>query len=129
MRYLLDTNVFLWSVGPVRLLNQQAESLLVDGKQEFYLSAATAWEVVIKWSIGRLTLPEEPSLLIPNSLKHYGFRSLPITYLHALAVSELPLHHNDPFDRILIAQARTENMVLMTSDHAFSKYQVQTLWC
>ncbi|HEY6250918.1 MAG TPA: type II toxin-antitoxin system VapC family toxin [Candidatus Angelobacter sp.] len=129
MRYLLDTNVFLWSIGPLRKLNQRAQDLLSQARGEFYLSAASAWEITIKSATGKLKLPEPPERLVPNSVKVLGLRPLPITQLHALAVGSLPLHHQDPFDRILIAQARSEDMVVMTTDHLFSKYPVQTLWC
>jgi len=129
VKYLLDTNVFLWSIGPLRKLNQQALDLLAGGQEEFYLSAASAWEVTIKSAIGRLTLPHPPKRLVPESVKLLSLRPLPITQTHALAVSDLPLHHHDPFDRILIAQAVTEDMVLMTSDRLFSRYPVQTFWC
>jgi PIN domain nuclease of toxin-antitoxin system len=129
MKYLLDTSVFLWSIGPVRNLNQQAQDLLADPNEEFYLSAASAWEIAIKSSSGKLNLPEPVERLVPNALQLYGFRSLPITHLHAVAIAQLPAHHQDPFDRLLIAQARSEDMVLMTTDHLFSKYPVQTLWC
>ena len=129
MKYLLDTNVFLWGIGPAKNLNQEAQRLLGESAEEFYLSAASAWEITIKSALGKLDLPEPVARLIPNGLKLYGIRSLPITYLHAVAVAELPALHQDPFDRMLIAQARTEDMVLMTSDHLFSKYPVQTMWC
>lgn len=129
MRYLLDTGIFLWSVGPDKRLNQQARTLLLDSKQELFLSAASAWEIAIKFAIGKLDLPEPPAKYVPSRVNLLGLRTLPITQAHALAVGELPRHHNDPFDRILIAQARSEQMVLMTADPLFSKYSVQTLWC
>lgn len=129
MKYLLDTSVFLWSVGPLRNLNQRAQDLLTDPNKEFYFSAASAWEIAIKSGLGKLSLPEPVQRLVPNALKLYGFRPLPITHLHAVGVAQLPNHHQDPFDRLLVAQARSENMILMTTDHLLSKYPVQTLWC
>lgn len=129
MKYLLDTSVFLWSIGPAKNLNQQAQDLLAVGTDDFYLSAASAWEIAIKSGSGKLSLPEPVERLVPNALTHYGFRPLPITHLHAVGIAQLPNHHQDPFDRLLIAQARSENMILMTTDHLLSKYPVQTLWC
>lgn len=129
MKYLLDTSVFLWSVGPLKNLNKHAQDLLSQGREEFYLSAATAWEIAIKSAVGKLKLPEPPEKLVPNSVRLLGLRPLHITQIHALGVAGLPAHHQDPFDRILIAQARIEDMVLMTTDHMFSQYPVQTLWC
>lgn len=129
MRYLLDTGIFLWSLGPVDNLNERALNLLADRKQEIYLSSASAWEIVIKAASGKLHLPEAPEHIIPKSLQAYGLRSLPITLNHALAVGALPRHHSDPFDRILIAQARSERMILLTADSLFAKYPVQTVWC
>lgn len=129
MKYLLDTSVFLWSVGPLKNLNRRAQDLLADPDKEFYLSAASAWEIAIKSGSGKLSLPEPVERLVPEAMKMYGFRPLPITYLHAVEVAHLPAHHQDPFDRLLIAQAQKEDMILMTTDHLFSKYPVQTLWC
>jgi PIN domain nuclease of toxin-antitoxin system len=129
MKYLLDTGIFIWSVGADDKLNQEARKLLADGKQELFLSAASAWEITIKFALGKLTLPEPPRVYVPNRVGLLGLQSLPITQSHALTVGELPRHHNDPFDRILIAQARSERMVLLTADSLFAKYSVETLWC
>jgi len=129
MKYLLDTGVFLWSIGPLKRLNQRAQDLLSDGTEEFYLSAASAWEITIKFALGKVRLPDPPKRLIPDSVRLLGLQPLPITQLHSLGVADLPPHHQDPFDRILISQARSEDMILMTTDHMFSRYPVQTLWC
>lgn len=129
MKYLLDTSIFLWGLWSLEKMNQTAREILTSGTDELYLSAASAWEISIKSASGKLNLPEPPSRYVPNRANILGLQSLPITQGHALGVSDLPMHHLDPFDRILIAQARAENLVLMTTDHLFSKYQVQTLWC
>lgn len=128
MKYLLDTSIFLWGLWSLEKMNQSAREILTSGSKELYLSAASAWEITIKAATGRLNLPEPPPRYVPNRMSLLGLQSLPITQAHALDVSGLPMHHTDPFDRIIIAQARMENMVLMTSDHMFSKYQVHTLW-
>ena len=129
MKYLLDTTVFVWSMKEPEKLNHPALAILEDSEQEVFLSAVSSWEIVIKVAIKKLTLPKEPAQLIPEALGKLTTRSLPITHVHSLAVTELPAHHNDPFDRMLIAQARSENMVLMTADSIMGKYPVDILWC
>lgn len=129
MKYLLDTGIFLWSLGGVGRLNPEAQELLAENKEEVYLSAASSWEIGIKVSLGKLQLPEPPQRYVPQRMTMQGIRALFITHAHTLAVSELPNHHKDPFDRLLIAQARSEDMVLMTSDSAMSRYPVEIFWC
>ena len=127
--YLLDTAIFLWSLGPAEKLNSQARALLEDRSTELFLSAASSWEISIKVALGKLRLPESASTYLPKRLTSQGIRSLPISHLHALTAGELPRHHRDPFDRMLVAQARSEDLVLMTADSSFKKYSVEILWC
>ncbi len=129
MKYLLDTAVFILSLKEPEKLNDKAHRILANGSEEIYLSAVSAWEIVIKWSLGKLNLPNPPAQYVPSRMTMLGLRPLHITHFHALAVSELAAHHQDPFDRLLIAQARSEDMVLMTTDHLLSRYPVRTLWC
>jgi PIN domain nuclease of toxin-antitoxin system len=129
MRYLLDTGIFLWSLDPFEKLNRIAQGILVENKDDLYLSAVSSWEISIKASVGKLQLPGPPQQYVPHRMSTQGFLGLQITHEHALAVSGLPRHHNDPFDRLLIAQARSEGMVLMTADAEFRKYPVEILWC
>lgn len=128
MKYLLDTMVFLWSQGGSSRLSAQAEEVLSEGIHEVYLSAASSWEIAIKTAIGKLKLPEPPATYIPKRLRMSAIQALPITHVHALAAPELPGYHQDPFDRMLIAQAQSEQMILMTADRVFSKYKVDLLW-
>jgi PIN domain nuclease of toxin-antitoxin system len=128
MKFLLDTSIFLWSLDAFQGLNKQAQEIFTRG-EELYLSAASSWEIVVKYGIGKLKLPTAPEQHIPDALVKFSIRALPITLMHTLAVGNLPYHHKDPFDRILIAQARTENMVLMTEDSEISKYPVEIFWC
>jgi PIN domain nuclease of toxin-antitoxin system len=127
--YLLDTAIFLWSLANPDKLNRKAVALLEDAQQPLFLSPASSWEISIKWASGKLKLPETPSAYVTKRLSSRGIRSLPITHLHALAAGELPRHHLDPFDRMLIAQARSEAMVLLTADSVFRKYDVEMLLC
>ena len=129
MKYLLDTSVWLWSLTASERINKKARQLLASGGEELYLSAASSWEISIKWALGRLELPEPPGSYVPKRLAAQGIRPLAITHTHALAVSELPTHHSDPFDRLLIAQAKIEDMVILTADRAFERYGVKILWC
>lgn len=129
MKYLLDTSVWLWSLTASERISQKGRQLLASGTAELYLSAASSWEIAIKSALGKLPLPEPPANFVPKGMAAQGIRPLSITHTHALAVSELPAHHADPFDRILIAQARTEDMVILTVDRVFEQYQVKILWC
>ena len=129
MKCLLDTSVALWSVVAEHKLNKQAQGLLTAGTSTLYLSAASVWEIAIKYALGNLPLHEEPATLIPEMLRGMGMRALAITHTHALEAGRLPSHHADPFDRMLIAQARTEGMVLLTADRALQRYQVELINC
>ena len=105
MKYVLDTSVLIHSLLAKPNLSQRAISLLGDENLEFYLSVASCWEIVIKTRSGKLVLPDTPAEFLTRALKLMLLQSLEITRLHALAVGELPDHHRDPFDRMLIAQA------------------------
>ena len=128
MKYLLDTNVFLWSNGAPERLNKQATTVLSSGSSEIYLSAVSSWEIAIKFALRALRLPSPPSQFIPDALRILSIRSLEISHFHALTAGALPSHHRDPFDRMLVAQARSEDMVLLTADKIFAKYDVQTIF-
>ena len=128
MKYLLDTNVFLWSNGAPEKLNKRATTIL-SGSSEVYLSAASSWEIAIKFALRALRLPSPPSQFIPDALRMLSIRSLEISHFHSLAAGELPPHHRDPFDRMLVAQACSEEMVLLTADRVFAKYEVETMFC
>ena len=129
MKYLLDTSVFLWSNGALERLNRQATTVLSSKSSEVYLSATSSWEIAIKFALGALRLPSPPLQFIPDALRILSIRSLEISHLHSLAAGALPPHHRDPFDRMLIAQANSEEMVLLTADRVFEKYDVETMFC
>ena len=128
MKYLLDTVVWLWSVGAIEKINREALAILENGDQELYFSAASAWEIGIKTRLGKYRLPEAPGRYLPKRLAAQGIRSLPVSQSHALRVYDLPLHHHDPFDRLLVAQALEEEMVILTADRAFELYPVDMIW-
>ncbi|MFI5093802.1 MAG: type II toxin-antitoxin system VapC family toxin [Candidatus Acidiferrales bacterium] len=129
MKYLLDTSVFLWSLGAEHKLNRKARELLSSSETELYLSAASSWEIAIKFALGSLLLPKPPSQFIPSAMGLLAVRALDITHFHSLAAGNLPPHHRDPFDRMLIAQASEEKMVLLTADRIFQKYEVEMIFC
>ncbi|MDM8515539.1 type II toxin-antitoxin system VapC family toxin [Desulfobacterales bacterium HSG16] len=125
MKYLLDTHIFLWWVLDSPKLNNYARKLMIDDDADLFLSAASAWEMAIKAQIGKLTLPESVIEFTRRQLMLNEIRSLDITTEHALTTFELPVHHKDPFDRILIAQAIVENMVIITNDAFIKLYEVR----
>ncbi len=126
MRILLDTHAFLWADGrPERLRGQQA--LVRAAETELLVSAVTSWEVAIKYLIGRLDIPASPVRYVPEAIRLLQATPLPIEHAHALAVAELPMHHRDPFDRLLIAQAQLLHVPIVTADPAFADYDVDIL--
>ncbi len=128
MTYLLDTNVWLWSLWEPERIARKAREEIANISNAVFLSAVTSWEVAIKAATGKLKLPEPPTSYVPRRMADQGLRPLAISHPHALAVFALPQHHRDPFDRMLVAQARVENMVLVTGDRIFEKYPVEILW-
>ncbi len=126
--YLIDTAVFLWNFGQTQRLGPQVRELLKRSDDKVFVSSATSWEIAIKAASGKLRLPEPTREFFRNRLTVAGFLPLPITHEHALAAAELPRLHGDPFDRMLVAQAQTEGLILITSDRQLRKYPVNTLW-
>ena len=129
MKYLLDTMVWLWSVGPTDKIGSAGLEILSNGQEEIYLSAASSWEIAIKAKLGKFQLPQAPGPYVRTRMAAQRVLPLPITQNHSLGVYDLPLHHHDPFDRLIIAQALDEGMVILTSDRVFKKYAVEVLWC
>ena len=123
MRLLLDTHTFLWWLGESRRLGPKARSALSDPTNEVYVSAASAWEIAVKRAAGKLEAPGEISSWIQDS----DFRELPIEVEHAIAAAELPRHHTDPFDRMLVAQAQIDDLTLVVDDEQIRKYDVPQL--
>lgn len=121
MRYLLDTQVFLWmNAAPDRLGDLTVP--IRDVSNELYLSAASSWEIAIKHGLGKITLPDPPMEYVPSRMAVTGVQGLEIQHAHALAVTDLPPHHRDPFDRLIIAQAALEGLTVLTADPVFSRY-------
>jgi PIN domain nuclease of toxin-antitoxin system len=124
---LLDTHVWLWMVNdPDRLSIHARRHILKEGNRRL-LSVASSWEIAIKYSQGKLPIPEHPSSFIPRLLSLTKTTPLPITHVHAAQVASLPFHHRDPFDRMLIAQALVEDAAIVTSDIGFARYGVKII--
>lgn len=126
MRLLLDTRVFLWlQTEPERL--GDSLPLIEDERTALLLSAASSWEIAIKFALGRLPLPDPPERYVPARMRSIGAGSLPIEHSHALAVASLPPLHRDPFDRLVIAQATAEGVTILTADPAVARYPAEIL--
>ena len=123
MRLLLDTNVLLWWLDDAPRLTQEARDAIGTRGSLVYISAVTAWEITIKHALGKLDIPEGWSEVVMTG----SFRQLAVSWEHSLAVGSLPHLHRDPFDRLLVAQARIEGLVLVTGDDVLTQYAVRTL--
>ena len=126
MRLLLDTHVFLWlNAAPERLGRALVE--IEDPRHRLVVSAASSWEIAIKHARGRLPLPDPPERYVPELIRRIGAQALSIEHAHALGVTSLPPLHRDPFDRLLVAQARSIDATLVTADERLGRYPVRTL--
>lgn len=120
---LLDTHVFLWWQFDLPRLGAPAREAITKAPDTF-VSIASAWEAAIKAGLGRLKIPES----FASSIEANGFRALPITFEHTERITALPRHHGDPFDRMLVAQAQAEGLILVTGDRHFAAYGVPVIW-
>jgi PIN domain nuclease of toxin-antitoxin system len=128
MRVLLDTHAFLWWLTEPERLSDRSRDVIGDESTAVHVSAVTAYELAYKAERGRLSLPERPGAYVTSRLASNGFDALGLTVLHALRAAELPAIHRDPFDRMLIAQAQSEGIALVTADPAITRYDVETIW-
>ena len=128
MRALLDTHTFLWWNMDHPQLSAVARAFIADGGNQVYLSAASAWEIAIKYARGRLVLPDAPRQYVAERMSRHRFQPLPVEISHALHVCELADIHQDPFDRLLVAQSRLEELPIITGDEAIRQYGVDVIW-
>ncbi len=126
MGYLLDTHALWWDAFEPERLGTLAKDVLIRG-EELYVSVASAWELGIKLGLGKLRLEERLDVFMQERLGQ-GFDLLPIKFSHLESLRALPFHHRDPFDRLLIAQARCEGLTLLSADRAFADYDVALVW-
>lgn len=129
MKLLVDTQCWLWWFAQPERLSEEAIAHIADEANELWFSVASIWEIGIKAAIGKLSLPEPIDRYISSRMVQLRTQSLEITATHALQAAALPLHHRDPFDRMLIAQAQLGNMTLVSADAMFRQYSdVSILW-
>jgi len=127
MKALLDTHTFLWAISEQEKLSERAREIYT-GSHDLLLSVASLWEALIKVKAGKLPLPRPTGPYLIRELRKNRIEVLPIKLDHVLRTETLPVHHRDPFDRILIAQSLEENLPLVTSDPLFKRYGVQVVW-
>jgi PIN domain nuclease of toxin-antitoxin system len=127
VKILLDTHSFIWFIEGNASLKNEYRVLVENPDNEVFLSIASVWEMAIKDGLGKLELSQPLETLLPSQLSHNNISLLNISLNHALAVAKLPLHHRDPFDRLLIAQSLVEEIPLLTVDSIFTAYGVKQL--
>ncbi len=127
MSVLVDTQCWLWYAVEPERLSAAARRRLESTAEPLWVSAASAWEIAIKFSAGKLTLPEPPAAYVSSRLRITRATALTITVEHAVRAGTLPLHHRDPFDRLLIAQAQLEGLPIMTADARFRLYDIDVI--
>jgi PIN domain nuclease of toxin-antitoxin system len=128
MKLLLDTNVFIRMMTDETLLSPISKAAIADQNNEVWVSAVSAWEIAIKMAIGKIRLSDPIEFFISDGMRKAKAVELPIRAAHAVRVAALPLHHNDPFDRLLIAQAQVESLTIVTSDRQFAAYGISVVW-
>jgi len=128
VKLLLDTHVFLWMNHSPEKLSTRFLELCEQAQDELYLSLVTPWEMQIKQQIGKLKIASPIAEMLEKNQQINRIQLLPIALEHILALDQLPLHHGDPFDRLLIAQSMVENMALVTADEKIRRYDVDVVW-
>jgi PIN domain nuclease of toxin-antitoxin system len=128
MHVLLDTQAFLWWVFADNRLSRRASKIIADANSECMISLASAWELAIKAANGKINLKEPIAEFIPAELRANGFSMLEIRFAHISMIEQLPLHHRDPFDRLIVAQAKVEQLPVISIDSAFDSYGIERIW-
>lgn len=126
MRLLLDTHVFLWLLSAPERLGEHSRSV-EDTANDSFFSSASSWEIAVKVDLGRLSLPDVPARYVPDRMRAIGVQPLAVEHVHALAVADLPMLHKDPFDRMLVAQARHMGLTIVTADADIARYDVPAI--
>ena len=127
MKLLVDTHAVIWFINNSNQLPKGAKQIIANAGNRCYVSIATFWEIAIKTSLGRLDLKADLSKIF-QIIDDSGFEILPITIPHILTNSNLPFHHQDPFDRIIISQAIVEDLTVISKDNQFAKYDIKVVW-
>jgi PIN domain nuclease of toxin-antitoxin system len=126
--YLLDTAPLVYLMGKEDAVPSEVRRELADPKSEVFYSQISLWEIQIKYQLGKLPMSDEPAVALPRELARYGFTQLDLTDAAIYGFSRLPPVHRDPFDRILIVQAKLTGSILVSPDKAFSKYPIEVFW-
>jgi len=126
-RYLVDTQAWLWLQTEPERMHSEARVLVEDVDTEIMLSAVSAWEIAIKYAIGKLSLPRQPAVYVPDRMRTSGTTPLAVEHSHVLRTAELPMHHRDPFDRLLVAQAQILGIPIVTADPQFVAYDIKVV--
>jgi PIN domain nuclease of toxin-antitoxin system len=128
MKVILDTCTFLWIITDAKDLSAEARRVFSDPRSEVFLSAVSTWEMAVKIALGRLSLPSPPERFVPEQRRRHHVEPLPLDERAALHLLRLPALHRDPFDRMLVCQAMTRGMAIMTPDERIMQYAVPTVW-
>ncbi|HMB79288.1 MAG TPA: type II toxin-antitoxin system VapC family toxin [Vicinamibacterales bacterium] len=128
MKLLLDTCTFLWALSGEPPLPTRVAVMVQDPDNEVFLSAASSWEIAIKYAAGKLRLPDDPARFVPAMRAERGFTALAVDEEAALHIAKLPMLHGDPFDRLLVAQAIVHGMTILTPDPIVARYPARTMW-
>jgi PIN domain nuclease of toxin-antitoxin system len=128
VKLLVDTHTFLWALTHDHRLSPRSKQILTSDEHELYFSLVSLWEFSIKIKTGKMNALGSSVAYLRDEMENYSMQLLPIRYDHILQLEMLPAHHSDPFDRLLIAQAITESLPILTPDKAFSLYPVKVLW-
>ncbi len=128
MKLLLDTQSWLWMQACPERFSAESLELIRNPENDLLFSAVSSWEIAIKYALDKLPLPAPPQEYVPSRMMTSGVVPLLVSHAHTLHVATLPLHHRDPFDRLLIAQAQIENIPILTADRKFASYAVTVYW-
>jgi PIN domain nuclease of toxin-antitoxin system len=128
MKVLVDTHTFIWDIIADHRSSAKAKQILRSDEHELFFSLVSLWEIAIKIKTGKLNTIGSSVAYIRDEMDAYGMSLLPIRYEHLLQLESLPHHHSDPFDRLLIAQALTESLPILSGDRAFANYGIKLVW-
>jgi PIN domain nuclease of toxin-antitoxin system len=128
MKVLLDTHAFLWSIAGDKKLSKTARKTFLDPRNRLFLSAVSMWEICIKISLEKLSLKSGWFKKIQNEMSTNAVQWLPVEMQHCVELTKLPFHHRDPFDRMLVAQARVEDLQVLSRDVRLSAYDIECIW-
>lgn len=128
MEFIIDSHVFIWFFSLPEKLSKKAKKILLNDESNIYLSAASIWEIGLKYKIGKLSLPENPREYILSRTNSAEIKLLPIQPSNSFTVNELELIHRDPFDRMIVAQSKDNKIAVLSNDEIFDKYNIERIW-